>query len=230
MLSHRDELRILVKTLLTLFCVFGFGAVAHAQTESAIKNEFVHPAKKFRPMVRWWWPGGDVTDEEIKREIGLLDSSGFCGAEIQPFVPFDTRSMPKDEFDRINDFATPAFFKHVRTAADAAKVRGMGIDDTFGTGWPLGGGLAITPELSSIELRFADNVFFGPNPIPGKLTIPQWQPGSIATLMMRAGWQQPWPSGWEARFEARSRIVAVVAPAECLRAADRNREERLAQT
>ena len=189
------------KTLLIHLCVlgFGFGRVTHAQTESAIKNEFRHPAKNFRPMVRWWWPGGDVTDEEIKKEIGLLDSAGFGGAEIQPFVPFDAHSMPKDEVDRINDFPTPTFFKHVRAAADAAKLRGMWIDDTFGTGWPLGGGLAITPELSSIELRSADTVLKGPNSSPGKQTIPEWQPGVIATYLMRAGWLAPWPSGWEAR-------------------------------
>jgi hypothetical protein len=162
-------------------------------------------------MVRWWWPGEDVTDEEIRKEIGFLDSAGFGGAEIQPLVPFDTRSMPKDEVDRINDFATPAFFDHVRVAADAAKLRGMWIDDTFGTGWPFGGGSAITPELSSIELRFADNVVVGPKPSPGKLTIPQFQPGLIASLLTRAGWTTAWPEGWQARFEARSKIVAVVA-------------------
>lgn len=162
-------------------------------------------------MVRWWWPGGDVTDAEIKREIGLLDSAGFGGAEIQPLVPFDTRPLPTDEVDRLNDFATPSFFQHVRVAADAAKVRDMWIDDTFGTGWPFGGGSAITPELSSIELRFADNVIDGPKPFPGKLAIPQFQPGLIASLLARAGMQPPWPDGWEARFEAHSKIVAVVA-------------------
>jgi len=189
----------------------GLGGASHSQTPSAIRNEFRSPAKRFRPMVRWWWPGGDVTDEEIRREIGLLDSAGFGGAEIQPLVPFDTRPLPKDEVDRLNDFATPAFFNHVRVAADAAKLRGMWIDDTFGTGWPSGGGWAITPELSAIELRFTDNVVVGPKPSPGKLTIPQFQPGLIASIMTRAGWTPPWPEGWEARFEARSKMVAVVA-------------------
>jgi hypothetical protein len=99
----------------------------------------------------------------------------------------------------------------VRVAVDAAKLRGMWIDDTFGSGWPFGGGSAITPELSSIELRFADNVVAGPKPSPGKLTIPQWQPGLIAALLARSGMKPAWPDGWEARFEARSKIIAVVA-------------------
>jgi hypothetical protein len=218
MFSHQNQIRIPGKSLLIVLCVaLGSGSAAHSQTQSAIRNEFRQPAKKFRPMVRWWWPGGDVTDDEIKREIGLLDSAGFGGAEIQPLLaeiqpfPFQTGSLPKDEVDRLNDFPTPAFFNHVRIAADAAKLRGMWIDDTFGSGWPFGGGLAITPELSSIELRFADNVVAGPKPSLGKLTIPQWQPGLIAELLARAGMKPEWPAGWEARFEARSKIVAVVA-------------------
>ena len=74
----------------------------------------------------------------------------------------------------MNDFATPTFFKHVRVAADAAKAHGMWIDETFGTGWPFGGGLAITPELSAIELRFADNIVVGPKQYSGKLAIPSF--------------------------------------------------------
>ena len=34
-------------------------------------------------MVRWWWPGGDVTPHELRREIRVLDETGFGGAEIQ---------------------------------------------------------------------------------------------------------------------------------------------------
>jgi hypothetical protein len=78
MFSHRNHL--MSTTFLILLCVagFGLGSVARSQTQSAIRNEFRRPAKRFRPMVRWWWPGGDVTDEEIQSEIGLLDSAGFA--------------------------------------------------------------------------------------------------------------------------------------------------------
>lgn len=194
----------------------GLSPTVKAQTESAIRNEFRTPPKQFRPMVRWWWPGGDVTDQEIEREISILDSHGFGGAEIQPFniFVFTPGLLSKQEMERVNDFATPTFFKHVRVAADAAKAHGMWIDDTFGTGWPFGGGLAITPELSSIDLRFTDNIVFGPQKYSGKLAIPEFHPDPIAGLLKKVGAEPIWPKGWEERFEARSKIVAVVAMRE----------------
>jgi hypothetical protein len=87
----------------------------------------------------------------------------------------------------------------------------MWIDYTFGTGWPLGGGLAITPELSPIELRSSDTVVDGPKAFSEKLTIPQWKPGLIASMSLHAGIKPDWPADWQDRFDARSRIVAVVA-------------------
>ncbi len=99
----------------------------------------------------------------------------------------------------------------MRTAADAAKAHGMWIDYTFGTGWPFGGGLAITPELSAIELRYADTIVDGPKAFSGKLTIPQWQPGLIASMMLHSGIKPDWPTDWQERIDARSKVVAVVA-------------------
>jgi hypothetical protein len=167
-------------------------------------------------MVRWWWPGGDVTDQEIRREISILDSHGFGGAEIQPFntFVFTPHLLSNEEMERVNDFATPTFFKHVRVAAAAANVHGMWIDDTFGTGWPFGGGLVITPDLSAIELRSADNFVVGPKSYSGKLDIPKFHPDPIASLLTKVGSQPVWPKGWEDRFEIRSKIIAVVAMRE----------------
>ena len=119
--------------------------------------------------------------------------------------------MAKDKVARVNEFATPLFFRHVRAAADAAKARGMWIDYTFGSGWPFEGGTAITPELSAIELRSADTIVEGPKAFDGKLTIPEWQPGLRASMMLHAGVNPGWPPDWAARFEARGKIVAVVA-------------------
>jgi hypothetical protein len=216
MLHDRNFLMKASMCIAVFFCVTAPGLYpsANAQTGSAVRNEFRDPPKKFRPMVRWWWPGGDVSDQEIRREISILDSHGFGGAEIQPFTFSISIPQSKEETALVNDFATPTFFQHVRVAADAAKAHGMWIDDTFGTGWPLGGGLAITPELSAIELRFADSVVVGPRSYSGKLTIPEFQPDLIGSLIMKAGLEPAWPKGWEERFEARSKIIAVVAMRE----------------
>lgn len=199
-------------TLLSVSAIlFAWGSPSSAQEKDDIQSEFSHPGKQFRPMVRWWWPGADVTDEEIAREVGLLDAAGFGGAEIQPFVTFDTRKLLADEAGKVNAYATTGFFSHVRAAAEAAKVRGMWIDYTFGTGWPFGGGAVITPELSAIELRYTDTTVEGPKAVSDKLEIPQWHPGLLASMMEHAGVKPDWPADWLERFEARSKIVAVVA-------------------
>lgn len=205
--THRSHVKLLAASSL----LFTIGLPLLSQEGNKIKSEFKSPDKQYRPMVRWWWPGADVTDDELKRELSLLDGANFGGAEIQPFITFDVRSLPKEEADRVNDYATPSFFQHVRTTADAAKNHGMWIDYTFGSAWPFGGGDVITPELAAIELRFADTTVVGPKAFSGKLTIPQWQPGMWASILLKSGRKPDWPSDWQARIDARSKIIAVLA-------------------
>jgi hypothetical protein len=33
---------------------------------------FKKPSRSFGPFTRWWWPGNDVTNEELRREIKLF--------------------------------------------------------------------------------------------------------------------------------------------------------------
>ena len=47
---------------------------------------FINPPKSARPMVRWWWPGLDVREEELVRELDEMDRLGIGGAELQPFA------------------------------------------------------------------------------------------------------------------------------------------------
>lgn len=49
-------------------------------------DEFASPAKRYRPLVRWWWPGLEVEEAELRREVCDLDEAGFGGAELQPFA------------------------------------------------------------------------------------------------------------------------------------------------
>ena len=72
----------------------------------------------------------------------------------------------------------------------------MWIDYTFGRGWPFGGGSAITPELSAIELRFADTIVEGPKTFADKLHISAWEPGLLASMMANAGVKPDWPTDW----------------------------------
>jgi hypothetical protein len=50
-----------------------------------IRQEYQAPPRKYGSMVRWWWPGNYVTEEEFRREVIVQDQSGFGGAEIKLF-------------------------------------------------------------------------------------------------------------------------------------------------
>src|SRR5258708_5012603 len=91
-----------------------------------VRQQFQSPAKKYRPLVRWWWPGDDVAEAELRREIDVLDRAGFGGAEIQAFNKgFANKNFSKAQTQRINSFATQSFFRHVGIAAEEARNHGM---------------------------------------------------------------------------------------------------------
>ena len=176
---------------------------------SAVRQQFQAPAKKYRPLARWWWPGNDVTEAELRREIDVLDKAGFGGAEIQAFDKgFATDNLSETEMQQVNGFATPSFFEHVGVAAEEARKHGMFIDYTFGSGWPFGGGKEITPELASIELRATHLSVAGPGKFHRRLQAPSVDDGDPAN---GADALKGLPDGWAERMKKRTKLVAVVA-------------------
>jgi hypothetical protein len=175
----------------------------------SVRKLFQSTPKKYRPLVRWWWPGDYVSEEELRREVGVLDDAGFGGAEIQAFFQgLDAKAFSAAQMQRINSFATPSFFRHVRVAADEARKRGIFIDYTFGSGWPFGGGDAITPELASVELRSTHLSVTGPAKLSQKLQIPSVTDGDP---LHGADVLNGLPNGWAERVKERTKLVAVVA-------------------
>jgi hypothetical protein len=180
-----------------------------ANTSASIRQQFLSPDKKYRPIARWWWPGNDVTEEELRREIGVLDKNGFGGAEIQAFNKgFDFAAMPEAQQKRVSGYATPAFFENVAAAIDEAQKHGLFIDYTFGSGWPFGGGYDITPELASLELRWTHTTIAGPTKFHERVEISQIDDGDPANP---PAWLKSLPDDWAERMKRRTKVVAVVA-------------------
>ncbi|HEY6337275.1 MAG TPA: glycosyl hydrolase, partial [Candidatus Sulfotelmatobacter sp.] len=196
--------------LITLFgCIT---LAANAQSLDQLRREFADPPKAMRPMVRWWWPGGDVTADELRREVRVLDEAGFGGAEIQAFRIGLKTDMPADVAARVNDYPTPSFYHKMRAAAEEAHDRGLFLDVTLGSGWPFGGGEAITPELASIELRFTRQNLSGPSHFHERILIPPPRPTAGMNLARLSGLSSAeLPPGWQQRLQDRTRIVAVLA-------------------
>jgi hypothetical protein len=176
-----------------------------------IRREFRNPPKAYRPMVRWWWPGGDVNDAELIREVGLLDQAGFGGAEIQPFRFGLKPNLPPDVESRVDDYLTPSFFGHVRAATEELRRRGMWLDLTFGSGWPFGGGSNMTPELASMELQFTRERVHGPATFHRRILMPVVTMETGAFVRRVIGGSQPMPADWETRLKDRTKLVAVIA-------------------
>ncbi|CAD7339989.1 hypothetical protein FIM10_13490 [Sphingomonadales bacterium 56] len=186
-------------------------ALAEAPAFAApLDDHFQHPPMEARPRLRWWWPGDAVTDEELRREIKLMADTGFAGAEIQSFTPNFVTLTP-DEKLRVNQYAEPSFFAHVRTAADAARQAGLTLDYTLGSSWPSGGGFAITPELAFTELAMASTEVKGGEAGPIKLNIPKRTRRLGALSFLDARVKDPKVADWGKRMDARARTVAVVA-------------------
>ncbi len=180
-------------------------------TPAQVRATFRRPPKRYRPMVRWFWPGGDVRDDELQREIGLLDDAHFGGAEIQPLrLGLDPRA-PADALRRVHDYRTPSFFDHVRAALEEASRRGMWIDYTMGSGWPFGGGMTITPERAELELRLAHRTVQGGRRFADRIPWPAPPPGFGTFVAKITGATDSLPAGWRGRLAAREKLVAVVA-------------------
>ncbi len=186
-------------------------AALHGQTLDRILRDFSNPPKSARPWVRWWLPGGDIDPDELRREIAAMDEAGFGGAEIQAFRIGLKPDMTDAALARVNDYPTRAFYAKVRAALEEAKSRGMHIDLTLGSGWPFGGGEAITPELASIELRSMHRAIKGPVMFREKLQLPAAEISISSRLATLTGVSPLLPKDWYPRMKTRTRVVAVVA-------------------
>jgi hypothetical protein len=185
----------------------GKSAAAAPPTLSSLMDR---PTLNAKPWVRWWWPGGVVTDVELRREIDILGKAGFGGAEIQAFNPA-IPNLTADERPKLHDYANDAFFEHMEVVGEEADKAGLKIDYTLGSAWPSGGGLEITPELALIELTPAFTTITAPLSGPVKIKLPTQTRkfGAMGGLDSRN--KDPRVADWRDRLQKRSRLIAIVA-------------------
>lgn len=118
---------------------------------------FKDPPRSFGPFTRWWWPGNDVTNEELQREIKMFADNGFAGVEIQPLTMGINPDAPKPRLDSIYSWDSPSFFEHLNAVMQQAKISGIAVDLNAGSGWPIGGP-QVKPDESMLTLTYADTV------------------------------------------------------------------------
>jgi hypothetical protein len=134
------------------------------------KYLFLNPLKTARPMVRWWWPGLDVREDELIRELDEMDRLGIGGAEIQPFaigLPADLAKTDPGRAARTHRFMQPYHYQMMQRVVEAAGKRGITIDITQNSAWPTGG-THITVADSHKSLFFGQMTVRGPRAWQGK--------------------------------------------------------------
>ena len=139
-----------------------------AQSADVIdRAAFLNPPVSVRPGIRWWWPGGDVDDGELGRELAIMRAAGFGSAEIQSFAV----GLPNNRPSAVNTYGTAAWFDHVDAALARAEALGMSIDLTLGSAWPTGGA-QVTPDQSLQQLTVAGAHVVGPGTLSLDFPLP----------------------------------------------------------
>ncbi|MBM4461652.1 MAG: hypothetical protein FJ011_28490, partial [Chloroflexi bacterium] len=146
---------------------------------------FLDPPKTARPMVRWWWPGLDVREDELIRELDEMDRLGIGGAEIQPFaigLPPDLARRDPGRAARTHRFMQPYHYQMMQRVVEEAARRGITIDITQNSAWPTGGA-HISVEDSHKSLFFGQTSVKGPRAWQGK--VPALRPFRMYTFFDR---------------------------------------------
>ncbi len=215
--SLRGARRRLLAAVATAACLGGWACGGHgpatpSEPSSPLAAEgpfqverLIDPPRSYGPWVRWWWPGNDVDDTELAREVGALADAGFAGAEIQAFDAALDPQAPKDEIDRRRSYGTPAFYSHLAAVADAALAKGVAIDLTLGSGWPVGGD-HVTPGKSLQTMLWSENAVTGPAAVALDLSHPD-KPifYLVAQILQLAGEPE---ARWEGDLAQRIAVLA----------------------
>jgi hypothetical protein len=111
-------------------------ATPDAKATPQLRDQFRSPAPEFRPIVRWWWFGVSVNNDELERELVQMRDAGFGGVEIQPVSPsMASAGEPPHNLP----FLSQEFLDALAFAIAKAKTLGLTVDIVLGSGWPLGG-------------------------------------------------------------------------------------------
>ena len=160
---------------------------------AGLREAFVRPPEDAKIMVRWWWFGPAVTDNELEREMRLMKAGGIGGFEVQPVYPL-ALDDPSHGFEN-HPYLSDAFLHALRFASSKAQELDLRMDLTLGSGWPYGGpSVAAAHAAGQLRLATASvNAGLGLYPLPSleageellAVFLAQGEPGHVATETAR---------------------------------------------
>ena len=141
-------------------------------------ESFVKPPDDSRIMMRWWWFGPALTNEELEREVLAMKEGGIGGFEIQPVYPLE---LDDPALGVLNlPYLSDGFLSALRFVNEKAQEMGMRLDLTLGSGWPYGGSnVAITQaagmlRVVRVPIQDGDDSAAVPNLEVGESLIAAW--------------------------------------------------------
>lgn len=123
-------------------------------------KELQNPGMQYRPMARWWWPGLDVEKSGLVQQLADLKQGGFAGAEIQAFLRgashLDINN--RSQMLKTHRYGTEEYFALIRELMSEAKKKGLLLELTAGSGYPLGD-TEIDPQRDGMKAMVVGSVY-----------------------------------------------------------------------
>jgi hypothetical protein len=168
---------------LILFAIGILAVAAPSQTKTVadLQQNFQTPPDDARIMMRWWWFGPSVTNEEIVREMQAMKTGGIGGFELAVVYPM-TLDDPSRGLKNVA-YLSPEFLEKVRFTSQKAKEIGLRMDITIGSGWSFGGPY-ITPQLAAARLR-SDSFEIEPSKTTVRRPVPYENEKLVAAFVGR---------------------------------------------
>jgi len=94
--------------------------------------------KSSKPYTRWWWFASIIKKQDIKYQLDWLKKNNFGGAEIAWVYPLNRIKKDTIHYTPRLKWLGPEWTDVVTYAKQYADSIGLGIDFTFGSGWPFG--------------------------------------------------------------------------------------------
>ena len=196
------------RMLLALSVVFALQSATVALADTALDERFARADASTGAMFRWWWPGAQVEDAELVRELEAIDARGLQGR----------RDRPRDGRCRLCRRPRPLRLRHRALEprrADRAGGRGspgLQVDLTVGARWPIAvPGLDVNGPASAKELTYGLQLvrggaaFSGPVPAPAPKTYEDrtFENGATRTTTRRPCPASSPPPRWHASSRLR---------------------------
>ncbi len=187
---------------LVLLLLMPFQLASQRALTQNLHAKFLDPPPDARPIMRWWWFGPAVTENELSKELETMHNAGIGGVEIQPVYPIAL----DDPENGIHNFPylSQQFLRDVSFANTTARSLGLRVDITLGSGWPYGG--PRTPlSLAAGKLRVASLPIHGT-----KVELPRVDEGErrIAAFAVE-GTERDFSPGSAVRIDLKTDTVAA---------------------